>query len=100
MGVYIPRAVKPTDCEYCLFNTRGGKCYLTAHDLTINDCPLIEIPTPHGRLIDADKLKMECYRTMDELMKSTTINISAEALSLLCGFTMISEAPTILETEE
>lgn len=43
MGVYIPRAVKPTDCEYCLFNTRGGKCYLTAHDLTINDCPLIEI---------------------------------------------------------
>lgn len=22
------------------------------------DCPLVEIPTPHGRLIDADKLNM------------------------------------------
>ena len=61
---------------------------------------IIEIPTPHGRLIDADKLKMECYRAMDELVESTTMIISAEALSLLCGFTMIGEAPTILEAEE
>ena len=25
-------------------------------DLKLSACPLIEIPTPHGRLIDADKL--------------------------------------------
>lgn len=24
-----------------------------------NDCPLVEVPTPHGRLIDADELKKE-----------------------------------------
>lgn len=60
----------------------------------------IQIPAPHGRLIDADKLKMECYHTMEELVESTTMDISAEALSLLCGFTMIGEAPTLLESEE
>lgn len=62
--------------------------------------PFKELLKGHGRLIDANELKMECYRTMDELLKSTTINMSAEALSLLCGFTMIDEAPTILEAEE
>lgn len=25
------------------------------------DCPLVEVPTPHGRLIDADKLHDEMY---------------------------------------
>ena len=25
-------------------------------DLKLSACPLVEIPTPHGRLIDADKL--------------------------------------------
>lgn len=26
------------------------------------DCPLIEIPTPHGRLIDAEDLRRKMYR--------------------------------------
>lgn len=51
-----------------------------------DDCPLIEIPTPHGRLIDADALQAEadsqpCFwkGVIDELM--------------------VSEAPTIIEAE-
>ena len=30
------------------------------------DCPLIEVPTPHGRLIDADKLLEKAYWDYNE----------------------------------
>ena len=47
------------------------------------------------RLIDADELIAEYYRTMDELLKSTATNMSNEALSLLCGCSLAVNAPTI-----
>lgn len=48
-----------------------------------------------SRYIDADTLKENCYKKMDELMESTSEHLSAEALSLLCGFTLIDSAPSI-----
>lgn len=45
--------------------------------------------------INADALKENCYKQMDELMESTSEHLSAEALSLLCGFTLIDSAPSI-----
>ena len=48
-----------------------------------------------SRYIDADELKEKCYKQMDELMESTSEHLSAEALSLLCGFTLIDSAPSI-----
>lgn len=50
------------------------------------------------RLIDADALKEAFYRKMKELLLSTdTPQISNEALSLLCGASLIADAPTIEE---
>ena len=51
----------PRDCCKCPFNCYGlclanhsklsvDKCVKSRH----SDCPLVEVPTPHGRLIDAD----------------------------------------------
>ena len=48
-----------------------------------------------SRYIDADALKEKCYKQMDELMESTSEHLSAEALSILCGFTLIDSAPSI-----
>lgn len=48
------------------------------------DCPLVEIPTPHGRLIDADEIEMPCLETtadqkwMEIAIKSTPAIIEAE----------------------
>ena len=67
MSVFINSKVQlPSSCEKCPFNYADmsvGVC--TAADKTIDtrthgrkrhpDCPLTELPTPHGRLIDADK---------------------------------------------
>jgi hypothetical protein len=48
------------------------------------------------RLIDGDDLKEAFYQKMKELLKSTdTPQISNEALSLLCGASLITEAPTV-----
>lgn len=48
------------------------------------------------RLIDGDALKEAFYQEMKELLKSTdTPKISNEALSLLCGASLITKAHTI-----
>ena len=48
------------------------------------------------RLIDGDALWDKFDRTMRTLVKSTTQeNLTKEALSLLCGTQLISDAPTI-----
>ena len=68
MGVYIKGMEMPKDCAHCSFQGFGGRmnerilCMLTGTNDYINqqskfeDCPLIDVPTPHGRLIDADAL--------------------------------------------
>ncbi len=49
------------------------------------------------RPIDADDLYNKYQEEMTRLLSSTNIeNISAEAISLLCGSTLIREAPTII----
>lgn len=63
-------------------------CFATGKNITFigeleDFCPLVEIPTPHGRLIDGD-----------ELAKVLDARVSGKA----CLITM--DAPTILETED
>lgn len=61
---YIVSREKPKACRDCRFLDRffydcilmGVKDY-EDYDTQYANCPLIEVQTPHGRLIDADKLK-------------------------------------------
>lgn len=69
MSLFIKSKVHlPSNCEKCPFNYADmsvGICI--AADKTIDtrtygrkrhpDCPMTELPTPHGRLIDADELE-------------------------------------------
>ena len=52
-------------------------------------CPLVEVPTPHGRLIDADALRYEIAKYFNGL----PIQGHYDMLK------MVDEAPTIIETE-
>ena len=80
MSVLIKGTEMPKDCASCEFCDNYGYCYALHGDSLwdalpsdaerfpdgwINaGCPLIEIPTPHGRLIDADALlEANAYRT-------------------------------------
>ena len=50
-------------------------------------CPLVEVPTPHGRLIDAEKLMIAVLKAMN----------SEEDISVIG---LIDRAPTIIEAED
>ena len=70
MGVYIPNMKMPTYCGECVLCDEyslhvecvitGDKAhYKKALEGRMDNCPLVEIPTPHGRLIDErDVLKL------------------------------------------
>ena len=70
--ILIKNMKMPARCELCPFSGISGiSCELVSCTFTgkhrlfndgqyIEDCPLIEVPTPHGRLIDADALKEDC----------------------------------------
>lgn len=60
MSVLIKGVVMPKSCQECTMNCLRG---FNGSDFLANKradgCQLVEIKTPHGRLIDADALKEE-----------------------------------------
>lgn len=107
MSVMIRGMEMPSGCNTCQLHVlcfdyyvcrakkleRGG--YLDVDDQVIAGrrhrcCPLVEIPTPHGRLIDADEL----YEPME---RDLYAGIGCDPTSIAA--ITISEAPTIIEAE-
>ena len=101
MSVVIKDFDMPYCCELCNLSTYTDKkcdvlyCYATGHEIEQptnkrdSNCPLIELPKQHGRLIDADDL-------LDSFMLaypvgSTELNIAEE---------LIECAETVIEAED
>lgn len=89
MSVIVKGMEMPKNCWECSLSDIDddyGRCclYSGIACLTIgrqDNCPLVEIPTPHGRLIDADKL-----------VRDTIYNTYITE-------TILSIAPTVIEAE-
>ena len=119
MGVLIREKDMPACCDecfalddngdypYCLisqdqrgynFNTRVGR---------MPSCPLVEVPTPHGRLIDADAYAQEIRERREAASEwykeATDDEILARAESALITFTECSltlkKMQTIIKAE-
>lgn len=98
MSVIIKGMKMPRSCEYCRFSGIGGLrnervvCMFTGANAYMNtvqyldDCPLIEVPTPHGRLIDADELLEHAWRE------------KLDSRELIAK--MIDDAPTVIPAED
>ena len=97
MSILIKGTEMPKACEWCsfisAFTTESGLgCRYEVKKFEFRDyskrqenCPLVEVPTPHGRLIDADAL----------------LKIIEESGMLTTGICRaINVAPTIIEAEE
>lgn len=65
MSILIKGVKMPSCCEKCLLNYDYYRCNalgdrfddreeIDFETQRLSDCPLVEIPEPHGRLIDAD----------------------------------------------
>ena len=88
MGIYVPGITKPDhccDCQFCEDSTSDCLLQNDAHWSTyseqIKNCPLIEIPEPHGDLIDRDALRI------------------AELDTLIMIRYKLAYAPTVIEAE-
>ena len=64
-SILIKGVVMPLTCEECpCYDSNDHSCNVSGVDVAEyqytgrpDNCPLIEVPTPHGRLIDADELE-------------------------------------------
>lgn len=74
MGVYIKGMKMPKTCEECFLVSSciGRHWEITKDDIGYkgeyvkDNCPLIEVPEPHGRLIDVDKVFDEAEKILYE----------------------------------
>ena len=87
MGIYIKGMKPPSDCYECPFTkwVDDGCAVCVADDKIHNasrpdDCPLVEVEEPHGRLIDADRATAESIKmTGKRLLAIDTASTVIEA---------------------
>lgn len=105
MSVIIKGMEMPKHCRNCKFSyfTHGisMKCLFISEACKIkgrlSNCPLVAVPTPHGRLIDADALLRVIEENSYRLRGATN---STENGMFLTGIRQaIDESPTIIEAE-
>lgn len=96
MSILIKGMEMPKSCLICVCDIPKGNCDLWRNQTPEEhrrerhpDCPLIEVPTPHGRLIDADALMEKKNTHIDVLADWRYVRVST-----------IEDAPTIIESEE
>lgn len=65
--------------------------YIILHGETLENCPLVSVPTPHGRLVDAD----EITKDMNTFQDSFVINVSGGRFGEIS-----CTAKTIVESED
>ena len=105
MSVLIKGMEMPKGCIVCPFKDIGmhtmTQCMLVAGWVKYADdgngipdaCPLVEVPTPHGALIDRDALRNAVYRHL--CIKGEENLLPAEK----SVFGNIIKAPAIIEAE-
>ena len=88
MGVYIKDMEMPESCAECGYELAYMvQCkYWTERES--DGCPLVKVPEPHGRLIDAGEL-VKCCREEDEMFGDWVVDVGR-----------IHNAPTVIEAEE
>ena len=95
-GMKIPDSCKQCDMFHliedvnvfrCGTNNKFYEADFDYYNIRHPDCPIVEVPTPHGRLIDADEL-LESFRE--------ALN---EDRCFVNFFALVDDSPTIIEAE-
>ena len=94
MGVYIDMEMPKDGVYWCEIGVADDIAMITIHGEDRKSFPLVPVPEPHGRLIDADKLEEafcgDCFE--DE----NTMECSAPCMDMR----IILEAPTVIPASE
>ena len=99
MSIFIKGMEMPTSCWRCMLSQLYEKpremlVFKITHEEVLRNkidgnCPLVEVPTPHGRLIDADV-------AYDEFLILMEIQGTINPCQL---GTILDDAPAIIESE-
>lgn len=90
------------EIKLCPMSTCDGSDICEHISYRMQDCPLIEIPTPHGRLIDGDRLRAD-WKMED---KCEECNQDARKCQYDYDYTKmdicewLDDVPTVIESEE
>ena len=117
MSVYVKGMEMPDDCRDCPFeNYYNGitKCFATGKAMAVNWrcipwegraewCPLVDVPKPHGRLIDADATMKQWG--LDKATKygnenAEQQNFSYSSMMMYEVVDILDDAPTVIEAED
>ena len=104
MSVLVKGMDMPSSCGDCQFRKRFGyddeidctlikgafMAYPESHERRHKDCPLVEVKTPHGDLIDRDALD-EAVSNFDWGQDSYWCENASD---------LVNEAPTVIEAED
>lgn len=111
MSVLIKGMDMPKSCAFCPCRNGYMMCQALASDFhliregfdfaeeRLPNCPLVEVETPHGRLVDADKLHHAMYHrafeTDGDTMWQSGCWVRYRAIDAVQD-----EQPTVIEAEE
>ena len=108
MSILLSGIEMPRTCYYCRFQllkslSLGDNRLIYFHSCSLlcknvddyennrrEDCPLVEVPTPHGRLIDADKIEYNFEVNENTTMEGCEFVTKCE----------VDRVPTIVEKEK
>lgn len=118
MSVLINSISPPLSCKSCrlkAWNNDAGfycgflsdnpfKCVCPMDSSKRNDCPLVEVPEPHGRLIDGDELFSKLQNIHEFLLSDCAfnelaVNDKARIDELDNCMAEVFNAPTVIESE-
>ena len=96
MSLIIKGSIMPLMCEECpCYDCDDYSCKATGRGVIEyryhgrpDNCPLVEVPTPHGDLVDRDDL-------IDEINRVTF----AERYDYNVAYNIVTDAETIIEAE-
>ena len=86
----------PNNSVELVIDIKFASAYDNGHN--IQRYPITEIPTPHGRLIDADKLQTAIHGCLCENCQTFPCEKGIGCL-IEDVFNLLDEAPTIIEAE-
>lgn len=104
MSILIKGMKMPKNCDKCVLSSAMAmRCDAMKKSLVTDTypkrpswCPLVKLPEPHGRLIDADKFMKPFY----DLLEKDEHSLDYYSVSYGGLDVMIDNAPTVIESEE
>lgn len=104
MGVYIPTWEKPDNCLRCPFHKayEDGTISCELPESSPDDCKMVDVKAPHGRLVDESELREWCRigdkcRNCSWFAGDCQYNKEYSKMDLC---TWLNDAPTVIEQED